>query len=366
MEEELYRRRSVRLAEHGFLPYEEALAVYAPLLPESLASGADQEICQVPEPAEKLALTPRTPLQYAGQHTVLTGVLAGSNDPDFMDRMRLEFAGLCNQIFSVAGHFDVELDALLETGRLAAGYVNLALEERAGTDLRVAAALLERHSLLELFRVGFGLALTLKWEVERWLPDSWFHSQQLAFEFWGTPWGDMLVGLSHKRPLFLAGWEGGREFRGFERLDELRACRRGVQAVMALDTLLAAMTVRLPPPGGTFQQYESTFHPLLFNAWARALLQEPAAFDPLTRKQVQAFFALLRRDEKGPPYRMKGFREVFVQDLSAYTAPQEEVAQRELASALCHVWDVFRTEYERVPKEHLDDRYSRLVQVTRS
>ncbi len=30
-EEELFRRRSVRLAEKGFLPYDEALAIYKPL-----------------------------------------------------------------------------------------------------------------------------------------------------------------------------------------------------------------------------------------------------------------------------------------------------------------------------------------------
>jgi len=35
-EEELYRLRNVRLAEHGFLPFEEAISVYSPLEPEAL------------------------------------------------------------------------------------------------------------------------------------------------------------------------------------------------------------------------------------------------------------------------------------------------------------------------------------------
>jgi hypothetical protein len=167
--------RNVRLAEHGFLPFEEAMSIYAPLNPEALKTEKQQELLDILDDKEIIDMVPVTPLSHVGAENMLTDAIGRINDPIFLDRIRLEFAGLCNQILSADGLMDHDVDVLIRICRRAGRYLNLAIERLCGRDRVSAEPLLRDHSLVSLFRVGFGLALKVKWEAERWLQGSWFH-----------------------------------------------------------------------------------------------------------------------------------------------------------------------------------------------
>ena len=114
--------------------------------------------------------------------------LKGMSDPILIDRVRMEFAGLCNQILS-ADHLRIEnFDQLLRVCRKAAGYLNIGLERLTGKNLALSKQFLEDHALISIFRVGFGAALELKWEAERWLKEAWFFRNNLRPDFWGDEW----------------------------------------------------------------------------------------------------------------------------------------------------------------------------------
>ena len=158
-EESMYRMKNVRLAEHGFLAHEEAISVYAPLKPEALDVRKEKGLADVTVDDEVRAMIPVSPLVHAEGKNVLTEGLLRITDPVFLDRIRLEFAGLSNQIISADGLLTPDLETLTKSCQKAARNLNLALERLGGRDLSKAEEVLKNHSLKELFRVGFGLGL---------------------------------------------------------------------------------------------------------------------------------------------------------------------------------------------------------------
>ena len=162
LEEEMYRLRNVRLAEDGFLPFEEALSVYAYLKHDSLRKAPLPSLIDFSATQEDMALVPVTPLFHAEDNSLLMICARQVSDPLFLDRVRLDFAGLCNQILSADGLVVRDLDTLLGVCRKAAGLINLGLEKASGGDLSLGEEVLKSNPLVSLFRVGFGLALELR------------------------------------------------------------------------------------------------------------------------------------------------------------------------------------------------------------
>ena len=365
LEEGMYRQRNIRLAEHGFLPFEEALAVYAPLGPEKLVSEEPEETAgHMIINGETHELAPVSPLYHAMDQNLWTTVSSKITDDLFLDRIRLEFGGLCNQIFSADGVLDNELEALIKTCRKAAGYLNLALEKLCGSDISSAERLVKNNSLVSIFRVGFGLALALKWKAEGWLKKSWFHGQGLDFSFWGPEWGDTLAGLAGNKPRLYAGFKDGEEYRDFQGLSELDNCNRLLKGVMVLDKLMERLEELYPLNVKRLKDSRSTFHPLLFNLFARKLLKLKPGFLDISSRQAKRLFGHLRAGSRKPPYQMPGFEEVFVRDILVYANHLEAGSVAVLKDALSLIWREFSEEYEWVSQKNLDEKFQRFLWIT--
>ncbi|MCP4665055.1 MAG: hypothetical protein GY849_01710, partial [Deltaproteobacteria bacterium] len=342
----------------------EALSVYAPLEPDSISTEKQSELPDVVLDEETLAMVPLSPLYHTRKGTLLTGTLSGIKDPLLVDRLRLEFAGLCNQIISADGMKARDMEALIKTCRKTGAYLNLALEKLCGPDVASAENLLKNHALLTLFRVGFGLAMKLKWKAERWLKESWFYGKEgFVFSFWGDAWGETLAALMEKRPRLWVGL-GEEETRDFERLSELEACRNVLERLMVLDRLLARLTGRYVLDKKDYEEPGQTFHPLLFNLWARGMLELPLRFSGIGRDHEKQFFGLLRDGESSPPFRMPGFEAVFVRYFLGYVSDFEPEARGILKETLTLIWDEFRDEYAWVPADNLDGRFSGYMGIT--
>ncbi len=364
IEEEMYRWRNVRLAEHGFLPFEEALSVYSPLEPGVL-SVEEQTVPQVFSPdKEPLGIIPVSPLYHAMGYDLLTATTSGITDSLLLDRVRLEFAGLCNQILSADGTVVDDLEILIKTCRKASAYLNLALEKLCGKNIPQAEKLLKGNPLLSVFRVGFGLVLELKWKTERWIKESWFRSQGLEFGFWGDEWGETLSGLMGKKPRRYVGLEEGEEYGEFERLSELEECRGLMRHLIAVDKLFGQLTGRYPLENRLMQDPHVTFHKPLFTLWARLLLKLEPCFLAISPAQAKEFLGLLRGGEKQAPYRMTGFEEEFVNDFIEFSPDLEPDTQEALKDALSLIWEEFREEYASVPAGELDRRFVKFFWVT--
>jgi len=363
LEEDMYRMKNIRLAEHGFLPREEALQVYAALSPEKLGLKTKVPQMVVDGEAGALELAPHSPLIFVEDQGLLTHALSRVADPVSMDRLRLEFAGLCNRVLSADGLPTQDMEVLKRACRKSAGYINLILEKMCGEDIEAARELLESNPLLSLFRAGFGAALNLKWEAERWLKKSWFKEKGLKFDFWGEAWGYTLSALVARRPLYYDMDKGEGEYRDFEHEAELSDVRAVLHRVVGLDALLAQMTkghafdsMAGSPPG-------PTFHPLLFTMWARKILNLAPSLEGISLNQARAFFRFLRSGDKRAPYRMAAYEDVFVNDIMAAAAEGDAAAAATLKDTLALIWQGFCQEYEQVPLNALDRRFSPYIAI---
>ena len=362
LEEEIYRQRNVRLAEHGFLPREEALLAYSPLRPEALSKIPDGENVLLLQ-EENLGSIPVAPIINSGDGNYLANIIARSVDPELRDRLIFEFAGLCNQILSVDGLLDVNIESLIETCRKTAGYLNIAMEKLCGRDFIYAENLLRGNSLLSLFRVGFGMSMELKWETERWLKKCWFLKLGLDFMFWGEEKGGTLSAIMQKRPQRYSRSDWPEGYGHFETLSELEETNLILLDVRALDGLLEKISVMCGADDISGGAQDITFETLFLTFWARKVVGLEPTFEGLRFEEIKQLFDLLRDKDKGPPYRMKGFGRRFVADFSSFVSQQAPEFQKISPNALARIWKSFQEEYSWVPCNRMDARFIRFFRL---
>ena len=364
LEEEMFRLRNVRIAEYGFLPLDEAMVVYSPLSPKSIKMDkleGSQDIVTIVDEEVK-SLIPLAPLSHAQKASLLATVASQTKDEEFLDRLRLEFAGLCNQILSAEGIRIDDFEVLIKTCRRAAGYINVALEKLSGNNLGVAEDILRKNSLLSVFRVGFGMALRLKWDLEKWLRQSWFGKSELDLSFWGDKWGGILSGLVQKKPLFYVGDKEGQLYRDFESLEEVEEARTVFVRCKVLDVLLADV-VNYEELEDLDEQEDLTFHNVLFTYWAHRVLGKPGSIYPIHIREAKALFKKLRAEDDKMPYMMKNYKEMFINFYCNDQLPLGKEDQKLLSETLQFLWEEFREEYQWIKEEDIDPRFSRFVRI---
>ncbi len=359
-EEELYRLRNFRLAEKGFVPWEEAQQVYAPLGPEAVMQGTPEVARALILADEDRDLVPMIPLEQGQIGGLLARSLEGIQDPIVLDRIRLEFAGLVNQILSAEGVPVNDLEVMGRACRRAASYLNLALERLGLGNLSKAGELVAEVALVSLFRVGYGMALNLGWRARRWVHGSWFRKMGLKPGFWGESWGSSLEGLLRKRPARFCGADQAEDFRDFIHLEELEEASKILERLRILDSLLESLVERYPLDRGLLAHPEATFHPLIFNLWGACMLGKKGSISPMELGDAMKFLRLLRSRDRRAPYKMPGFEKEFVKFFLEHV-PEKD---RELLSqTMSIIWREFRDEYERIPLEELNAKFSRLIRI---
>jgi hypothetical protein len=361
VEEEMYRVRNVRLAEDGFFPYEEAISVYAHIQPDSLKRKRDPaEPDFSPEPDDKI-LVPVIPLIHTGETSLFVESTRWISDPVFADRIRLEFAGLCNQVIAADRVVVNDLESLLKVCQKTAGFISLGLEKVSDGKLALAEEYVRNNPLIGLFRAGFGLTMELKWEAARWMSKAWFVRQKLEQSFWGEEWGGILIGLSEKKPrLFTQPYTEG-SFKEFETLSEIIQCRTALDRMMAVDRLLENMS-----SGQAFERKRTkdpffTFHALIFTFWARQTLDHKPGFEPLSMSRVKDLFKRLRQKETHSPYRMMNHRKSFIETLMSRAPRLDADTEKVLEETLSLLWEDFVQEYALVEETDLDRKFMRFI-----
>jgi hypothetical protein len=363
LEEELYRRRNMRLAEDGFLPFEEAASLYSYVKAETVAGSCSAYLLDLPVEAETGTRVPLIPFSHAGPRGLLMDAAERIPDPAFLDRLRLEFAGLCNQMVSADQIRIDSMDVLIETCRKAAGYLSLGLEKLSGGKQAPAEDLLRLHPLVLLFQVGFSLTLELKWETERWIKQAWFDQMNFGFGFWGDLWGGTLEAILRKRPLHFPKEEAGSP-RNFENLSEVYQAKAALKRIFALDKLLETLHSRYPFEEKIAKDPLFTFHMLLFTFWARGRLTLEPGFEPVTLTHVKSLFTQLRKGKKKAPFRLEEYRAVFINDFLQFGGENlEEPEKSTLTETLSSLWDEFSEDYAELRLSDMEGRFSRFILI---
>ena len=365
-EEECYRMRNVRLAEKGFLPFDEAIGIYQPVKPEDLAGQSAKSLPSRADPAS-LYPVPMYPIRMLAQDNHFTRALAALEPQHLLPHIQAEFANLCNQII-VADHKTIrERDQLREIVKKACGYLSIGLERLSAEKEKPApqrnAALITRHPLQQIFRVGFGEALKLKWRTEKWFDHCWFAGKGLRLTFWGENWLGVLGGLLIKKPLFYDNYKTGVLYREFACLEEVRATEAVFNRIKAVDELLSLMAVEIDPPASYgFLTYKN----LILTLWAADYLHLPGRkLRPVNLKKFRKFFKDLLPGGTEPgadqprtiPQEMKDH---FLNWLAGNTGLKDFEISRRLGPTLENIFEEIEGELGRVAAEDLDPRYVQL------
>jgi hypothetical protein len=363
VEENMYRRRNVRLAEKGFLPFEEAIGIYQYLKPESLLEKEPQSIEVVEQPSLDYPVPVSTSLLIR-DHDLFHTSLQQINDVGFMERLQREFASMCNQIISADSLVVRDKEHLADVVRKACGYLSIGLDKVTGGDVQQAVRLLQRSPLARVFRVGYGTALELKWKADKWRKESWFGKQSLDFGFWGDDWGGILQGVLKKRPLFYSGLPGDEVYRQFRTLEEIARCHNMLDGVIAMDHLLSLLFPKSLTPFSVQAYQPRNFKNLILTGWARHHLEISGDIDPLTIEELKILFRDLW-SKPAKPYRIAPkMKQDFFGWLQVRSGLGADELQNTASSALDFLFVELEEEYGMVSLGDLNPRYIKHFLVT--
>jgi hypothetical protein len=364
-EEDCFRWRSVRLAEKGFLPFDEAVGIYQPLKPGELEKKGKKFIPRAGGQISTLPV-PIAPLRELKQDNYFTRALQKIEAANVLQLVQTEFANLCNQIV-VADHRTIgEREVLQEIVKKASGYLSIGLE-RMLKDKKVdparAAALITHHTLQDIFRAGFGVALELKWRAEKWLSQCWFARADLKLTFWGEQWMGIVGGLLVKKPLFYDNYKTGVLYREFASLEDIRQTETVFDQVVAVDDLLSLMNIKLDSPS---RYGFLTFKNLLLTLWARHSCRlKGEKLKALTLKQFLPFFEKLLPGRNEPDHLAAGkipveMKTSFLSWLSAETGLKDYEISERLGQAFEDLFNEIESEYGQVAAADIDPRFVHL------
>ncbi|UCH20517.1 MAG: hypothetical protein JSU83_18550 [Deltaproteobacteria bacterium] len=362
-EEEAYRLRNIRLAEKGFLPFEEAVGIYQPLSPEDLKIQGVKSY-QIKSEPTMIVPVPEYSTRMLEEDSLFVRALRRVTLIQDLEHLQVEFASLCNQIITADQRSIRDRVELEKIVKKACGYISIGLQsltdgsERSQKNIEnLCAAVMQHYTLANIFRVGYGRALALKWRAEKWLADSWFAEQGLSLTFWGEEWLGVLGGILLKKPLFFDNYKSGTIYREFFSSDDVKETENILSDIMAFDDLLSLMNIELKSPSS---YGFLTFKNLVLTLWSRhvsGLSEDPR---PLTLKQFKRFYNKLW-EPKGKPHKIPAvMKESFLDWLSHKTALGIYEISERYGSVFENLFGEIENEYGEVSTDDLDPRFVHL------
>jgi hypothetical protein len=359
-EEELYRLRNVRLSEKGLIPLEEAVGVYQPLRAADLAARRRKPGQFTGRTVDTYPL-PIEPHRQTAESNLFAQTLNQIHDQAALQQLQAEFAGLCNQVIAADQKKVRERETLEEVVQKVTGYISIGLESlRAEDDASkpyAFADLVLSHMLSDIFRVGYGCALALKWKAGKWQHTAWFTGQGLSLGFWGESRMGVLGGLLIKKPLFYNARGSGPLYREFRTMAEIVDTETTLNTIIAFDDLLGLMEIEPVPVDSTSFL---TCQNLILTLWANHHLGLPETGKrpiPMSLDQFRRFFQELWVAGPAPRRISDTMRELFLGWLAQRSGLTTfEIADR-MAPALEQLFEAVEEELGAVQSKHLDPRF---------
>ncbi len=367
-EEEVYRWRNIRLAEKGFVPFDEAIGIYQSVTPRQLAARTPKFFPRGHEAETSVLPVPAFPLRELPPQTHLGRAIARIEAGQELKLIEWEFANLCNQIIVADRKTVRDREQLRAIVQKACGYIGIGLERlNAKTGAKVApredAEILMRYPLVDLFRLGFGAVLHIKWKTERWLNTSWFAKTGLKLSFWGEQWMGTLGGILLKKPQYYDNYQSDQLYREFKSLEDVELTEKVLLQIQMVDRLLEVMSFQLMP----VTQYSFlTWKNLLLTLWASHRLgATEKVLGPVPIARFIPFFSELLPG--GPPPESTGPRRIpdaMKSDFVAWLANETGLKDYEISEKLGRIFedlfDEIEAECGRVTAKDLDPRFVHL------
>jgi len=357
IEEELYRLRSVRLAEKGFLPLEEAVGVYQPLKPQDLPQRQSKHVV-TPTSEVPLPPVPLAPDNLLGTDTLFGKSLAAIDQVELKMQLQAEFAGLCNSLVIADRKTISNRQGLEEIVNKACGFISIGLENLPDDHRQ----LIRTFPLADIFRVGYGKALALKWKTERWQAESWYARAGLRLSFWGETFMGVIGGLLIDKPLFFDNYATGTIYREFQTAEDIRNTDHLLERIISLDRLFDRL--------GVEESQEQTHPPLtyqnlLLTMWAahcKGLSKTTPIGAAIPLKVFRAFYTSLW--SKQNPQAVKAeVKTSFAQWVAAASKLTLDEVSSHYVETFTDLFKEIETEFAKIDADDLDPRFIQLFRL---
>lgn len=355
-EEETYRLRNVRLAEKGFLPFDEAVGVYQHLDLEDLKTR-DKKL-----PTDQQGEGRQTPHFV---HNVPDGAAPWAHAVTLLDDDLLrqsvaqEMAALVNQLVMADQQKIQSRDDLQQVMDKANGYVQIALErlaQKEGVDENQPVHMrryISQYALYDLFRLGFSQVLQIKWRADKWRIKAWFRTQKLPLSFWGQQWMGTVGGLLLKKPRYFNDRPDAL-YTEFSALNEVTETELILEQVMAMDTLFSQLKLPVKGPRSTLLTWKN----LLLTMWCRQMLNLPNRLASVSLKQFRPIFETeLMRVTNGIGHVRKSAKQHFITWLSDRSGWAPDTIRDTVGISLDSLFSRVEEQLGSVRPEHLDSKY---------
>lgn len=365
VEEEDYRMRNVRLAEKGFLPFDDALEIYNPVSLKDFAAKSKKSIAHKPL-EEASSSVPVAYIAELDKTNIFTTALSLIENESDLEVLQAEFASLCNQIISADQSKIREKKALNGIVTKACGYVSLGLESLSGesNEQISTASLIMRYPLKDIFRLGYGLVMELKWRAEKFKSNSWFKDEELPLSFWGENWVGIIGGLLVKRPVFFDNYETGVLYRDFTSVADVARTGKALETIKKFDDLLSMIS----PETKDFSENFLTCYNLLLTLWIHNFNEKELVISgPMPIQQVRDFFEQLwepgERNIDNPGKIKDSIKAQFLKWLSGLSGFTEIEISKSLGDGLESMFQEIENEYSCVQASDLDPKFIHLFCV---
>ena len=361
-EEETYRLRNVRLAEKGFLPFDEAVGVYQHLDLDDLKARDKRP------PRDQQGEGRQTPHFV---HSVPDGAVPWAQAVTLLDDDLLrqsvaqEMAALVNQLVMADQQKIQSRDDLKQVMDKANGYVQIALErlaQKEGVDENQPVHMrryISQYALHDLFRLGFSQVLQIKWRADKWRIKAWFRTQKLPLSFWDQQWMGTLGGLLLKKPRYFSNRPDAL-YTEFSALNEVTEAQSILEQVMAMDTFFSQLKLPVKGPRSTLLTWKN----LLLTMWCRQRLNLPHKLASIDLKRFRPFFKHeLMRFESGVGGVRRSAKEDFLGWLSQKSGWTAGMIRDRVGVSLDHLFHQIEEQLGGVRPAHLDPRFIELFIV---
>lgn len=362
-EEEDFRIRNVRLAEKGFLPFDEALEVFSPLDPDLLEK---QTAKRMPLSPMDLDWTP-APMVHVRQikdRNVFSESLALLEDRYDLADLEMEFAALCNQIIAAEQKIIRDKDVLAAISKKAGSYVSLGLEvlldHEGSNDRDARIRLLANHSLKNLFRVGVDRITKLAALAKTLTQESWFGRNKLPLTFWGEHGLGILGGLLVPKPVYFDNYTTSTSlYRDFETLADILTTEEALFAIQGFDELMSVIDPQL----NRFKDRHLTATSLLMTLFIHARNgNSPEEEGPVTINELRVWYKQIRESSEhgalqGPVKIKESERQELLAWLSQRTGFTPDEISNRLGLQLEAMFREFEEEYGSVDPDDLKVQY---------
>jgi hypothetical protein len=362
LEEEAYQFRRARLEDRGFPEYYQAQAVFAYLDPsrfEEIRRGYEKP-SREGLIADEDVIPPDLALAVTGENSLFNAALTAGFAADGQRQVRSEMAMVTNQVL-VARSVDFgDLDAVRVAVEMTHNYLNLALENLAGGELRNAIDSLRDTHLKLLFRLGVSLTIDLRTRAEQVVKKLGLDPKRTReIGYLDSPYREALAGFMQRQPRFYAGLDGGgavamRDFRAMRDLHLGYALLEQIESMAALFRSLFRIDIASPGFRAGVAGHEIRLSQILVTAFAREALEQRFVPEPIEASRLSELHRRIMTAGR-PAHLSEGFRS----DVDALLDGRlDEEVRRRSAAFINSCLNMIEEEFADLdPRERIDARF---------